>query len=72
MDTVIIKTVAVLPGRAYAGLGNVLVARVQAIAYALGYRRAIHALMHDSNNSRNLSDRYARSIRRYTLYARKL
>jgi len=72
VDTVIIKTVAVLPGRAYAGLGNVLVARVQAIAHALGYRRAIHALMHDSNNSRNLSDRYARSIRRYTLYARKL
>lgn len=72
VDTVIIKTVAVLPGRRYAGLGNVLVARVQAIAYVLGYRRAIHALMHDDNNSRNLSDRYARSIRRYTLYSRKL
>lgn len=72
VDTVIIKTVAVLPGRIYAGLGNVLVARVQAIAYALGYRRAIHALMHDANNSRNLSSRYARSIRRYTLYAKKL
>lgn len=72
VDTVIIKTVAVLPGRAYAGLGNVLVARVQAIAHALGYRRAIHALMHEGNNSRNLSARYARSIRRYTLYSRKL
>lgn len=72
VDTVIIKTVAVLPGRAYAGLGNVLVARVQAIAHQLGYRRAIHALMHDGNNSRNLSNRYADSIRRYTLYSRKL
>ncbi|WOB42246.1 GNAT family N-acetyltransferase [Thermoleptolyngbya oregonensis NK1-22] len=72
VDTVIIKTVAVLPGRRYAGLGNVLVARVQAIAHDLGYRRAIHALMHDDNNSRNLSSRYAHSIRRYTLYARKL
>ncbi len=72
VNTVIIKTVAVLPGRVYAGLGNVLVARLQAIAHALGYRRAIHALMHDGNNSRNLSSRYAHSIRRYTLYSRRL
>jgi GNAT superfamily N-acetyltransferase len=72
INTVIIKTVAVLPGRLYAGLGNVLVARVQAIAHQLGYTRAIHALMHDANNSRNLSSRYAHTIRRYTLFAKEL
>jgi GNAT superfamily N-acetyltransferase len=72
IDTVIIKTVAVLPGRTYAGLGNLLVAKSQAIAHQLGYRRAIHALMHDQNNSRNLSDRYAQTIRRYTLFAKLL
>ncbi|NJR66186.1 MAG: GNAT family N-acetyltransferase [Leptolyngbyaceae cyanobacterium CRU_2_3] len=72
IDTVIIKTVAVLPGRTYAGLGNVLVARVQAIAAQLGYTRAIHALMHDHNNSRNLSDRYATTMRRYTLFSKQL
>jgi GNAT superfamily N-acetyltransferase len=72
INTVIIKTVAVLPGRHYAGLGNVLVAQVQAIAHQLGYTRAIHALMHDGNNSRNLSDRYAHTIRRYTLFSKRL
>jgi len=72
IDTVIIKTVAVLPGRAYAGLGNLLVSRCQAIAAQLGYTRAIHALMHDDNQSRNLSSRYAHTIRRYTLFSKGL
>lgn len=71
-ETVIVKTVAVLPGRANAGLGTWLVARTQIAARELGYRRAIHALMHESNNSRNLSARYAKPFRRYTLFARAL
>lgn len=72
IDTIIIKTVAVLPDRAYAGLGAFLVDRCQEISRSLGYRKAIHALMHDANNSRNISSRYARVIRRYTLFAREL
>jgi len=72
IDTIIIKTVAVLPERAGAGLGAVLVDRCQQIARNLGYRRAIHALMHDANNSLNISGRYARVIRRYSLFAREL
>jgi hypothetical protein len=71
IDTVILKTVAVLPGRACAGLGNLLVAKVQAIAAQLGYTRAIHALIHDGNPSRNLSSRYAVPIRRYTLFSKQ-
>jgi hypothetical protein len=55
-----------------AGLGNVLVARCQQAARALGFRRAIHALMHESNNSRNLSAHYAKPFRRYTIFARDL
>jgi GNAT superfamily N-acetyltransferase len=69
-DTVIIKTVGIRHGRAHAGLGAVLVARAHSIAHAHGYRRAIHALMHEANESRNLSRRYARTIRRYALFAR--
>jgi GNAT superfamily N-acetyltransferase len=72
IDTVVIKTAAVLPGRAYAGLGNLLLAIVQAIAHSLGYQRAIHALMHDGNHSRNISDRYGETIRRYALFAKDL
>ncbi|MEI8195740.1 MAG: N-acetyltransferase, partial [Phycisphaerae bacterium] len=55
IDTVIVKTVAVRPGRLYAGLGSYLVEQVQPIDPTLGYRRAIHALMHETNKSRNLS-----------------
>jgi len=72
IDTVILKTVAVLPGRAYAGLGNVLVAQCHNAARRLGFRRAIHALMHETNNSLNLSAHYAKPFRRYTLFAREI
>jgi GNAT superfamily N-acetyltransferase len=72
IDTFIIKTVAVLPGRRSAGLGSVLVAEAQHRAARLGYRRAIHALMHEANNSRNISGKYARTMRRYTLFGRPL
>jgi GNAT superfamily N-acetyltransferase len=72
IDTVIIKTVAVRPGLTNAGLGSLLVAEVQQRAAALGYTRAIHALMHEQNVSRNISRRYAETIRRYTLFAKRL
>lgn len=72
IDTAIIKTLAVLPGRAYAGLGNLLAAHCHRAARDLGYTRAIHALMHDANHSRNVSSRYAHVMRRYALYGRSL
>lgn len=72
VDTAIVKTVAVLPERRCAGLGAWLVAETQRAARALGYRRAIHALMHESNNSLNLSGRYATPFRRYTLFGKEL
>lgn len=72
VDTVIVKTVAVLPDRQCAGLGAWMVGRVQEIAHEIGYHRTIHALMHDDNRSRNISNRYARPMRGYTLYARRL
>ncbi|MEY2880581.1 MAG: hypothetical protein RLZZ15_2961, partial [Verrucomicrobiota bacterium] len=72
VTTLIVKTLAVLPGRACAGLGALLLAEVHAAAARSGFRRAIHALMHESNRSRNLSAHYARTIRRYTLFSRRL
>ncbi|WP_428240301.1 N-acetyltransferase family protein [Gynuella sp.] len=68
VDTCVLKTVAVLPGRRAAGLGAVLVAECHRIARDMGYRRVIHALMHASNKSKNLSSHYGQSIREYTLY----
>jgi GNAT superfamily N-acetyltransferase len=72
VDTVVVKSIAVLPGRAYAGLGRLLLGRVQETAYDLGCRRAIHALMHEANASRRLSARTAHPMRWYTLFARRL
>lgn len=72
VDTVVVKTVAVRPGRAYAGLGAWLAAECHGRAAQAGFTRAVHALMHDANNSANISRRYAQVLRRYTLYARKL
>ena len=72
INTIIIKTVAIIPNRIYAGLGNLLVAKCQQIAHNLGYSQAIHALMHDSNSSVNLSQHYAQPIRQYSLFAKEL
>jgi GNAT superfamily N-acetyltransferase len=71
-DTVIIKTVAVIPECAAIGLGTLLVARAQEAARELGFKRAIHALMHESNRSRNISLHSAVTMRRYTLFSRPL
>jgi GNAT superfamily N-acetyltransferase len=73
LRTVIVKTVAILPGREWAGLGLLLLDTCHKAARAAGFSRAIHALMHESNASRNVSGAYAgRTMRRYTLYARRL
>ena len=72
VDTVIIKTVGVVPELGGLGLGGLLVARCQLAARALGYRYAIHALMVEDNRSRKISAHYAQVMRRYTLFAKPL
>lgn len=72
IDTIIVKTVAVLPYPELRGLGGLLVARAHEASHRLGFRRAIHALMHENNISRNISRHYAETIREYTLYGMKL
>ncbi|CAN5637993.1 hypothetical protein BH10CHL1_BH10CHL1_50680 [soil metagenome] len=72
VDTVIVKTVGVLPELSGLGVGGLLVARCQAAAYTLGYRHVIHALMFEDNISRKISERYARVMRRYTLFGKDL
>lgn len=72
IDTVIGKTLAVLPGKTYGGLGVVLTDHLQRISHELGYRRVIHALQHEHNNVRNMSNFYGPVMRRYTLFAKPL
>lgn len=68
----ILKTVAARRGRGYAGLAHLLAARSAAAARAMGYTRAILALMHENKVSFNWSARSARVIRRYALMGRTL
>lgn len=72
IDTIVVKTLAVHPSLEGAGIGGVLVAMAHRQARELGFRRAIHALMHDANTSRGLSGRFAWPFRRYALFAKGL
>jgi predicted N-acetyltransferase YhbS len=72
IDTIIIKTLAVDPSVGGMGLGGTLTALAQRTAHQLGFRRAIHALMHETNMSQKISHRSARIIRRYALYSKRL
>lgn len=73
IDTLIVKTLAVHPAYSGRGLATLLAGRLRETAHDLGYTRAIHALMHERNVSRYISEtNRGRIIRRYTLYARRL
>jgi GNAT superfamily N-acetyltransferase len=73
IDTVIVKTLAVRPDFANQGLATLLAERAREVASRLGYQRAIHALMHEQNLSRSMSQTWQGSVfRRYALYARRL
>lgn len=72
VNTVILKTLAVLPSLAGIGLGSLLTAKIHTQAYNQGYRWAIHALMHRDNRSRRISAHTAQPFRRYTLFAHSL
>ncbi len=70
IDTAIAKTIAVYGGRTGRGLGSVLLDQFQQAARQSGYRRVIHALMHEGNRSRQMVSKFGRPIRRYTLFAK--
>jgi L-amino acid N-acyltransferase YncA len=72
IDTVIAKTMTVHPDHRGEGLGNYLLNRFAEVAAGLGYRRVLHALMHEDNRSRRISSHTATTFRRYTLYAKPL
>lgn len=71
-DTAILKTVATIPGRRTAGLGTFLVGDSHLRARRRGYRRVIHALMHDANPSIRISRKSATPFRHYTLFAKEI
>jgi predicted N-acetyltransferase YhbS len=69
---VLIKTVAVLPSWRGGRIGSWLVMRAREEARRLGYRDAVHALMHDASSSVRFGVRITKTMRRYTLYGTRL
>jgi GNAT superfamily N-acetyltransferase len=72
IDTMIAKTLAVRPEFSGGGLGSWLLEEGHKAGQALGFRRCIHALMHQDNRSVRISSHTARATRRYTLFSRPL
>jgi L-amino acid N-acyltransferase YncA len=72
IDTIVIKTVAILPRGEYSGLGRVLIVDMLQHAEAMGYRQAISALMHTANRSQKISADCAGPMRAYQLFAKRL
>ncbi|MFQ5983782.1 MAG: GNAT family N-acetyltransferase [Woeseiaceae bacterium] len=72
IDTIVIKTVAILPRKRYSGLGRLLIVELLHKALELGYSKAISALMQAENRSQKISCDCAGPMRRYALFARSL
>ena len=72
IDTIVIKTFAILPDNCYSGLGRVLIVDMLQNALDMGYTTAISALMHTDNRSQKISSDCAGPMRRYALFAKSL
>lgn len=71
-DTLILKTAAILPRRAYAGLGALLAEMTHHAARDAGFTRVVHALALEDNPVTNITARHGEPMRRYALFARHL
>lgn len=74
INTVILKSMTVIPQYRSIGLGTLLMSYCQKRAESLGFKKAIHAYMHESNLSRRISQKLGgeKIIRHYTLFAKSL
>ena len=71
MPELVAKTVAVMPDPVLRGLGAWLVEDIHKRAAGHGFRIVYHALMHEANDSANITAGAATVVRRYRLYVRK-
>jgi hypothetical protein len=70
-NTAIIKTIAKDPAVDAKGLVIAMLSELHRIAFQKGYKRMIHAFMHEDNRSRKLSALfYGQTIREYALFSK--
>jgi GNAT superfamily N-acetyltransferase len=72
IDTVLLKTLAVLPAYTGQGIGTLLCNLCQHHAAAQGLRRAIYALRQTGNSSERINASVLQVIRHYALFGRRL
>lgn len=72
VDTLVVKSLATLPERAYAGLGLLLTQRAHQAAAAAGFHAVIHALMHPGSRIKHFGKAEMEVFRTYTLFQRRL
>ena len=72
LDTIVFKTIGVASRMRQRGIGKWLFDCTIEAARALGFSRAIFALIHEDNPSGRLAHPHGRDFRRYALYARRL
>lgn len=72
VDTVVIKSIAVVPEHRGKALAGVMLGHVNQAARGMGMHRTIHALMHEDNPSRLIDAPLMRDFRRYVLFGRAL
>jgi GNAT superfamily N-acetyltransferase len=71
IDSLIVKTLATLPERDFAGLGLWLTQLAHQAAKEIGFSSVIHALMHPGSRIKNFGKDEMEIFRRYTLYQLK-
>ena len=73
IETLILKTIAVLPEYEYLAIGNVLLNKISKVAETKGFLKWIFAFMYSNNTSQKMAKRNGtETIREYALYGKKL
>jgi len=73
LDTIIVKTVAVLPGYEKFAIGNILLNKIAKKAKLANFKNWIFAFMYENNTSQKMAKRNkTKLIREYSLYGKSL
>ncbi|NJM17112.1 MAG: hypothetical protein HC896_18560 [Bacteroidales bacterium] len=71
--TIIIKSLAKIPGTSFKGIGSYLTGKIVQTAKKRGYKKIIHAFMVKDNHSVSISNKYGgKEFKSHTLYGIKL
>ena len=73
IETLILKTIAVLPEYEYLAIGNVLLNKISKVAETKGFLKWIFAFMYSNNTSQKMAKRNkAQIMREYAIYGKEI